>query len=214
MKSVISDIYQYHHRNNHREYFAYFEKERGKLFSDIIGRGKRVLDLGCRDGTMTKYFTKGNTVLGVDIDKRLLAICKKNLYINTRQFDLNSRNWPFTANSFDVIVAGEILEHLYFPKEVIKKVFRILKPGGIFVGSVPNAFHILERVRFLKGQIPNSISDPTHLNVFSISIIRNVFKSIFPDVEVHALTVDKFHFLAKSFPDLFADDIVFVGKKI
>ena len=49
---------------------------------------------------------------------------------------------PFDAGSFDVVVAGEMLEHVRAPEEVVAEVRRVLRPRGTFVGSVPNAYRL------------------------------------------------------------------------
>jgi 2-polyprenyl-3-methyl-5-hydroxy-6-metoxy-1,4-benzoquinol methylase len=54
--------------------FIYRVGERGPQFAAWIGTGKRVLDLGCRDGSLTRYYVEGNIVVGVDIDQQALSL--------------------------------------------------------------------------------------------------------------------------------------------
>lgn len=46
------------------------------------------------------------------------------------------------ANTFDVVVCGEILEHLWKPQLVLNEAYRVLKRGGVFLATVPFLFHI------------------------------------------------------------------------
>ena len=57
--------------------FSILEKERGDIFSLYIGSGKKVLDIGCRDGALTKYFVPGASVVGADIDELSLDRARK-----------------------------------------------------------------------------------------------------------------------------------------
>ncbi len=188
-----------------------YSKERAKLFSNWIGRNKNVLELGCRDGSLTKLFISDNRITGVDIDKSALELFEKNLGGKGYYIDLNNE-WPFKEKEFDVVVASEVLEHLYQPEKTIKKVFETLKDGGIFIGSVPNAFSLANRVRLFLAQ-PNktALSDPTHAHHFSYRELENILKKYFSEVKLAPLT--RYKFLSKIFPSLFSFLIVFWSKK-
>src|SRR3989344_3980368 len=104
MSGILENIYQEHHRGKRRGGFAMLEKERGALFKKLIGTGKKVLDLGCRDGVITKYFVEGNDVTGADIDSEALKNVQKNFGIEILHFDVQSDDWPIQSESFDVVV--------------------------------------------------------------------------------------------------------------
>jgi len=163
-KEHLEDVYTEHHLRHGRYGFSYRATERGRQFAAWVGTGKRVLDLGCRDGSLTQYYTTGNIVTGVDIDQRALSRARARLGILTIWLNLNCEQLPFDDGSFEVAVAGEVLEHLLNPSFIVAEVHRILGPGGIFIGSVPNSFHWRARLAFLRGL---SIEDPAHLHLFS-----------------------------------------------
>ncbi len=212
MNKVTEDLYRRHHQAGNRENFSYFEKQRSRELIKLIGKGKKIIDLGCRDGTLTKYFTKGNEVFGVDIDQELLTKCRNRLGIRTKHYDLNSPKWPFKKNYYDVVVAGEILEHLFNPEEVLKKIKSLLNSSGMLIGSVPNSFHILDRIGFVFGKTPRGYIDPTHVNMFSVSSLRLLLSQHFSSVSIIPITVDKFLALTKILPSLFADDLFFMAR--
>lgn len=56
---------------------------------------------------------------------------------------------PYDDESFDIVYAIEVLEHLANPYEFIKQAFRIVKPGGKLIVSVPNLLNLNSRVSFL-----------------------------------------------------------------
>ena len=199
--SSLSKIYAYHHKRTKKSEFSLLEKERGKLFSQLIGTGKKVLDIGCRDGTLTQYFAKNNNVLGVDIDKNMLKNCERKLGIRTKLVDLNT-DWPF-KEKFDVVVAAEIIEHLYYPEIICKRIRSVLKPNGLFIGSVPNAYNIKNRLRYLFGIQKNTpLEDRTHINQFSYKWLHEVLKQEFSEVEIIGLAAGATNVIAKAFPNL------------
>jgi SAM-dependent methyltransferase len=201
----LSERYGEHHRTAREREFVYAGQERADLFRRYVdGPGRRVLDLGCRYGALTRAYVDGNEVVGVDVDREALAEAAK-LGIETRWADVDEP-LPFEDASFDVVAAGELLEHVRDPERLTDEILRMLRPGGTFVGSVPNAFRLKNRLRFLLGRKPED--DPTHLHMFSPDEVRALLRR-FEQPELH--------FIAGRFvrlhPRLFANDIVFAGRK-
>ncbi|HWQ23242.1 MAG TPA: methyltransferase domain-containing protein [Gaiellaceae bacterium] len=164
----LGERYGEHHRRRRAEGDFVFVPERIPFFQAAIGRGRRVLDLGCRSGALTRHLLEGNEVVGLDVDEAALAKAAA-LGIQTVVADAEEP-LPFPDASFDAVVAGELLEHLRFPDALVAEVRRLLRPGGVFVGSVPNAFRLQSRLRFLRGRPPED--DPTHLRLFSPAALR------------------------------------------
>lgn len=201
----MSERYGEHHRARRGRQFVYGGQERAALFCELVGGPDRqVLDLGCRYGALTQAYLDGNNVTGVDVDREALAEAAK-LGIETHWADLDER-FPFADDSFDVVVAGELLEHVRSPEHIVAETRRVLRSGGRFVGSVPNAYRLKNRVRFLRGRAPES--DPTHLHMFSPSNVRTLLRD-FDAVELRLISS---RFL-RLHPRLFANDIVFAGTK-
>ncbi len=170
MTDELSDRYERHHRERRAEGDFVFVPERIPLFVAAIGRGKRVLDLGCRSGALTRHFLEGNSVVGIDVDAAALAKAEA-LGIEPVQANVEEP-LPFEDGSFDAVVAGELFEHLQFPDALVAEIARVLRSGGVLVGSVPNAFRIQSRLRFLRGRSPED--DPTHLRMFSPVALRDL----------------------------------------
>jgi len=170
--SDLSERYEEHHRERRDEGDFVFVPERIPLFVETIGRGKRVLDLGCRSGALTRHFLDGNSVVGLDVDAAALEKAR-TLGIEPVQADVEEP-LPFEDASFDAVVAGELFEHLQFPDALVDEIERVLCPGGVIVGSVPNAFRVQSRLRFLRGQPPED--DPTHLRMFSPTAVRELLR--------------------------------------
>ncbi len=164
----LQERYEEHHRERRAEGDFVFVPERIPIFRAAVGREKRVLDLGCRSGALTRHLLDGNEVVGLDVDASALAKAAE-LGITPVQANVEEP-LPFEDESFDAVVAGELLEHLQFPDALVGEVRRVLRPAGVFVGSVPNAFRAQSRLRFLAGRSPED--DPTHLRMFSPGSLR------------------------------------------
>lgn len=198
-------------------YYKEFHKERGKsgtvllqeritFIVEKIGKGNKVLDLGCRYGELTSYYEKENEVIGVDIDENALKICEHRLGIKTYLQNLNER-LQFDDNSFDVVVLSEVLEHLPYPDITLGEIKRVLKEKGFLVGSVPNGTRIKNRLSFLfKGIIE---LDRTHLQHFSQKSLKQLLEKNFNSIETK-LIGGRFISLSAT---MFANYILFSAKK-
>jgi SAM-dependent methyltransferase len=92
-----------------------------------------VLEAGCGS---TSHITlpKGARVIGIDISERQLA---RNLGLSEAILgDVQSHKWP--ANSFDLVLCWDVLEHLPSPKDAIARMVEGLRPGGLIVLALPN----------------------------------------------------------------------------
>ncbi|MDQ3378793.1 MAG: class I SAM-dependent methyltransferase [Actinomycetota bacterium] len=168
MSTSLGQLYEAHHRQRRNAGDFVFVPERIPLFQEAIGQGRQVLDLGCRSGALTRHFLEGNDVVGIDVDRAALAKAEQ-LGITPVVADVDEP-LPAESETFDAVVAGELLEHVRFPRALVAEVRRVLRPGGIFVGSVPNAFRVQNRLRFARGFQPER--DPTHLHMFTPRDIR------------------------------------------
>jgi SAM-dependent methyltransferase len=179
-----------------------FVPERIPLLVAAIGRGKRVLDLGCRSGALTRHFLDGNSVVGLDVDP---AALEKAAALGIEPVRANVEEpLPFEDGSFDAVVAGELFEHLQFPDALVAEIRRVLRPGGVLAGSVPNAFRVQSRLRFLRGRAPED--DPTHLRMFSPDGVRELLRD-FENVELSYVGGRYARLSAR----LFARDLVFTA---
>lgn len=119
-------------------------KRRAKKIIEGINpkKGERIIDLGC--GTGYYLFLLSNlgiklNLTGFDYDEKAIKEAHDLLYEKKIKFisgDLHKI--PFKDNSFDKAVMSEVLEHVDNDKKVLREVYRILKPNGILVISVPS----------------------------------------------------------------------------
>lgn len=204
-------IYRHHHGTKRGTDFVLLGDVRGQFLAQHVGKGKKVLDIGCRDGALTAHFAEGNDVVGADIDQEALARATEQLGITTMHVDLNGPWDEIPKSHFDVVVAAEVIEHLYYPDLVFEKIAAVLKPGGVVLGSVPNAFSLKNRVRLLMGRKRNTpLHDPTHINHFTYDELQGLLSRSFEESTVSG--IGRFT-LARHFPGLFAYGFLFRGTK-
>ncbi len=209
---ALADIYSKHNKYKRGEYFITMERERGPFLRDVIGKGKKVLDIGCRDGALTKYFAEGNEIMGLDIDAEALERAKKIITIETRQVDLNG-DWGVSEKAYDAVVAAEVLEHVYYPHKITEKVANVLKDDGVFIGSIPHAFCMQSRIRILFGTKRHTpLQDPTHINHFTYKEFRSILEDNFQEIKIIPLVSKKFKLLSYFAPYLFAPMLLFTAR--
>ena len=99
----------------------------------ILEENKKVLDIGCgkpcecmEDGSFLNYLGYG---IGMDI---------KNCSIKHNFVKGDLINIPFSKNTFDIVVAMEVIEHVSKIETALKNINRVLKDDGIFIMSIPN----------------------------------------------------------------------------
>jgi len=104
-------------------------------YLNSFANGGYVLDYGSGDRPYEKMLLrKFNKYIAVDYIPTSKKFCKKpDIYINSSEL-------PFLSNVIDCIVFTEVMHYLYDPKIVVAELYRILKPGGKLIGSVPFAF--------------------------------------------------------------------------
>ena len=127
-----------------------------KIFELVTAEGifdKKVLDVGAGRGYMSQMlgdYLKQNGV----VPSKVITACdlfpEYFVYpdISCEKLAFSDR-LPFEDASFDVIYAIEVLEHLQNPYSLIRDAFRVLRPGGKLIISVPNILNLTSRIAYL-----------------------------------------------------------------
>lgn len=139
------------------------------------GGGRRLLDVGTAQGELTRLLSeRGFVVTGVEGDAQLAAHARPTC-MDLVEIDLD-RAIPEFRQPFDVIVYGDVLEHLKDPLQVFIGLNHYLAPKGQVVVSVPNVAHIAIRLMLLFGHFEytdQGILDRTHLRFFTLRSFRH-----------------------------------------
>lgn len=208
-----------------KEYNAPINKS---ILKNIKSESK-VLDVGCSTGVMGKYLINNMNciVYGIDWNEVELLEAQKNGYKNTDKLDLNSNKiedffltYHKNNGQFDVIVLGDILEHLMEPAKLLRNIKQLIKSDGYIICSIPNIAFIYYRIQLMLGKWEYKkygVMDETHLRFFTKKTIIELFEKadlsiieITPNNQFYPLNYLKL--LAKIFPGLFSYQFLVLAK--
>jgi methionine biosynthesis protein MetW len=144
------------------------------------------LDVGCGDGRAAGLWLHEHAgeYVGVDVSTTGVAAAR-GLGLDARVVE-DAASLPFPADSFDLAVASEVLEHLFDPSLAVAEVRRVLRPGGVLVVTVPNVAYWRRRVDLLvfgrwhplgdELSVERPWRDP-HLRFFTLDALVRLFES-------------------------------------
>lgn len=131
-----------------------YSSKKTKIFLNWLGTNKIVLDLGCYDGRDSKKFIdQGNTVHGIEVLQKPAKKAEK-LGIKVKNIDIEKQSWEYKPNTFDVVICGDIIEHVIDVDTFLTNIKDVLKSGGEVYISTPNLASIGRRLLLLLGKNP------------------------------------------------------------
>jgi 2-polyprenyl-3-methyl-5-hydroxy-6-metoxy-1,4-benzoquinol methylase len=179
----------------------------------MAGEGVRILELGASSGYMTRVLKeRGNHVTAVEVDEVAAAQLKEIADV-TIVADLNDPEaLAAVPGPFDVVLAGDVLEHLLDPEAVLKRAVATLDPDGAVVISVPNVTHIDLRLALFQGRFeyqPTGLLDETHVRFYTYeSLLELLAASGLIVAEIERSTVAAFESEIEVDRDLVTDEVL------
>lgn len=165
------------------------EKVRMDWISANVGKNKTVLDIGCWDGLFTKQIAdRGNNIIGIDISESALEIARGK-GLDVLKCDIENK-FPFENSKFDLVVAGEIIEHVFDTRKFLNEINRVLKRNGTLILTTPNIASLPRRIFLSLGKNPlieycSDDGNAGHIRYF-------VKKTLCELVETSGFKIDRF----------------------
>jgi SAM-dependent methyltransferase len=136
----------------------------------LAGSPERALDVGCSTGYLAQRLTeRGARVVGIEADPVAAAeargVCEEVLVGDAESVEL-----PFPPGSFDLVLCGDLLEHLRDPGAFLERIRPLLRPGGRLVLTTPNVANWAMWLGLLAGRwryTDRGILDRTHVHLFT-----------------------------------------------
>jgi SAM-dependent methyltransferase len=125
-----------------------------RRYLNALPRASRVLDAGCGEGVLVEEYADRLDIAGVDANYSSACVTQGSV-----------TELPFPGDSFDRALCLDVLEHLAYEEQprALAELFRVLRPGGEVLVSVPNLAHLQSRIHFLlRGRLIRTASEYKH----------------------------------------------------
>ncbi|MDQ3472435.1 MAG: class I SAM-dependent methyltransferase [Acidobacteriota bacterium] len=134
-------------------------------------KNERFLDVGFGAGTLLDAARRaGWKVSGVEVARGAVEHARGmgfELFCGTLQ------DARFPDDHFDVVTASEVLEHVPDPRDVLREIARVLRPGGLLWLTTPHARSVSAHLLRLEWSI---VSPPEHLQIFSVAGLKKMLR--------------------------------------
>jgi len=145
-----------------------------EVFSSMVnclGNGLNVLDVGCGDGAISKPISKmGNDVVSMELP----GVANLARFYQVQSVVAgDAEQLAFNSESFNVVLASEVVEHMWNPQDFINEAYRVLKPNGYLIVETPEG--------------EESLNYDSHRHFFTVESLKQMVASRFAVCEVERL---------------------------
>nr|WP_321266218.1 class I SAM-dependent methyltransferase [uncultured Sulfurimonas sp.] len=166
--------------------YIYKQQPRKELLNLIppINLGGNILEIGAGAGDTLLYAKEhgfAKNIYGVELCKIENSNQGNKIFSNFIIGNIETMDLPFENSQFDVIICGDVLEHLINPSKTLESLKKYLKPNGALIASIPNIreFETMKKI-FFQGDFryeDSGILDRTHLRFFCKKNIIKLFEN-------------------------------------
>ena len=146
------------------------------LFDRYVTPADQVMDLGCGSGIFSNYLAeRGCQVIGIDGSATMIDLCnQKKTSTNVRYV---RQSLPLTDPVMyyqqDVIIMSSLLEYIADTESLLQQVWKLLKPNGLLIVSIPNSLSIYRRVESILFRLTGLPSYVSHIHNRSTEMAFN-----------------------------------------
>lgn len=141
----------------------------------------RVLDLGCGNGSLSHVIAEqGFEVFGIEESKQGVAIARRSFpnchFIHSSIYELPDAK---LRNSFDLVLSVEVIEHLFYPRELVRSAKKFLKPSGRLILTTPYHGYFKNLVMALSGKMDKHFHvlwNGGHIKFFSVKTMTTLLE--------------------------------------
>lgn len=150
------------------------------LITETVDKKINILEIGCNCGATlieVKNRYKNSNLYGLDFNQYTAKIANYNANVQTTKIQYIDLS-IYEESFFDYVILGDIIEHVYNPKELLTNIFKYLKKDGYIISTIPNIMHFSIIRDLLYGNWTYQdagILDKTHLRFFTKNEIIKMF---------------------------------------
>jgi len=149
--------------------------------TDFVGEKLRILDLGCGNGSLSHAIAQqGYEVVGVEQSELGVTIARRSFpncyFIQASIYDLPNAE---LQNAFDAVISVEVIEHLLYPRELVRVAKKCLKPDGCLILTTPYHGYWKNLVLALSGKMDKHLTvlwDGGHIKFFSVNTLTTLLQ--------------------------------------
>jgi 2-polyprenyl-3-methyl-5-hydroxy-6-metoxy-1,4-benzoquinol methylase len=184
--------------------------------------GDCVVDVGCGAGNFYHHVrTRFSRYIGVDV----VRYEDFPEHAEFRSFDLDSGRIPLPDHSADLVTAIEVIEHLENPRDLMRKLARLVKPGGWVIVTTPNQLSLLSLLTLVTKHRFQAFQDthyPAHLTALLECDLKRIASECgLGEIEINyslegRIPGTAWHYpqpLSRCFPRALSENILMIGRR-
>ena len=156
---------------------------------ELLAPNVDILDVGCLNGNFYDFIKEKNrnikSFIGIDLSDKLIERAKKRFPEQEWQV-ADCHTLPFEDNSFDVVTALEIMEHIEEPKKMLSEMMRVTRQNGSVIITTPNN---------------NFVKDAAHVWSYSTTDVFNLLSEISKNIQIMKICSTDRYILARAIID-------------